>query len=161
MYKNLIELLTNQNMVVLSTCQEKKQIQEQSIESQPLSQNIEEVELFTNSLEITKTSTNVIDDSFKKKIYMLICTYKQSYNYLQKITNFSFFPKNRKILSEINLQKLENFNNPYNDKIKDLDKIDFTKFSAMMTLLCIRLGKDVYTSRSLSIFSWVQNSKIK
>ena len=26
-------------------------------------------------------STNVIDDSFKKKIYMLICTYKQSYNY--------------------------------------------------------------------------------
>jgi hypothetical protein len=145
----------------LPTCQEEKPIQEQSIESQPLSHNIEEVELFTNSLEITKTSTNVIDDSFKKKIYMLICTYKQSYNYLQKITNFPFFPKNRKILSEINLQKLENFNNPYNDKIKNLDKIDFTKFSAMMTLLCVRLAKDVHTSRSVSIFSWVQNSKIK
>ena len=170
LYKNLIELLiyqnmevvqTNQNMEVLRTCQEKKQIHNQSIESQPLFQNIEEVELFTNSLEITKTSTNVIDDSFKKKIYMLICTHKQSYNYLQKITNFPFFPKNRKILSEINLEKLENFNNPYNDKIKDLDKIDFTKFSAMMTLLCVRLGKDVHTSRSVSIFSWVQNSKIK
>jgi hypothetical protein len=150
---------TNQNMEVLPTCQEKKPIQEQSIESQPLSQNIEEVELFTNSLEITKTSTNVIDDSFKKKIYMHICTYKQSYNYLQKINNFSFFPKNRKILSEINLQKLENFNNPYNDKIKNLDNIDFTKFSAMMTLLCVRLAKDVHTSRSVSIFYWVQRKK--
>ena len=148
-------------MEILSTCQEKKQINEQSIELQTLTHNIKEVELFTNSLEITKTSTNVIDDSFKKKIYMLICTYKQSYNYLQKITNFSFFPKNRKILSEINLEKLENFNNPYNDKIKDLDKIDFTKFSAMITLLCVRLGRDAHTSRSFSIFSWVQNSKIK
>lgn len=158
-FKNILSFY--QNMEVLSTCQEKKQIHDQSIESQTLTDNIKEVELFTNSLEITKTSTNVIDDSFKKKIYMLICTYKLSYNYLQKITNFPFFPKNRKILSEINLQKLENFNNPYNDKIKDLDKIDFTKFSAMMTLLCVRLGKDVHTSRSVSIFSWVQNSKIK
>ena len=159
LYENLKKILTNQNMEVLSTCQEIKPIQEQSIESQPLSHNIKELELFTNSLEIIKTSTNVIDDSFKKKIYMHICTYKQSYNYLQKINNFSFFPKNRKILSEINLQKLENFNNPYNDKIKNFDKIDFTKFSAMMTLLCVRLAKDVHTSRSVSIFYWVQRKK--
>jgi len=159
LYENLKKILTNQNMEVLSTCQKKKQIHEQSIKSQPLTHNIKEVELFTNSLEIIKISRNVIDDSFKKKIYMHICTYKQSYNYLQKITNFPFFPKNRKILSEINLEKLENFNNPYNNKIKDLDKIDFTKFSAITTLLCVRLGKDVHTSRSVSIFSWVQRKK--
>lgn len=109
-----------------------------------------EVQLPSQSVEVMHihTSFKTFDVSFKKNVSL--CASWQTMSFLQKSSALIFLSQNREMVKDFNLSKLLHFVSPYHDLT--LGAKNFPRHTAMMALLCVKLGVDVNTSRAVKIF---------